>query len=1157
MSSARPASVLVPPPPATLRLELIELIERDLLGPAGGETEVLPRDEQPRDRYLLGMLAPRGHVPAIDTDETLGSGDESEEDGDAEPEAARESLFPSSLGLSFRVDGACDTLRVSASWGRYERVFADEAGEGRAWERVPSGGELGLPMAPGRHELGAPDGEAPDVRVEAVVRQLDGQWSVSVFLRNEQTEPEENKDRAWLFQAKLAVEGVDGSAVFVGRGDRLQPPDREDQMLAVGYRDRVEHAVGHNVAVHTVTAADDPTLAVRLETTSFPWHEVAQMRPPTTGDEPLLAALELDMQTLGDAPDGELVTLLEPLAVAYGDWLERQGGRLSAGADGLGPHVDAGTELLERAGEARRRITEGIDLLRTRQEARDAFRFANRAMALQRSHTLWSEHRRRGGAEPLETFQTPADRSWFPFQLAFVLLNLPSVTDPTHPDRSHPTEAICDLLWYPTGGGKTEAYLGLSAYVLALRRLQGPLGGRRADAGVAVLMRYTLRVLTLQQFQRAASLVCACEVLRREDAERWGEEPFRIGLWVGQATTPNRIDVAAEALKNLHGDTWARTGGGRPDQLSACPWCGERIDPGVHMKVETFEQGRARVLTYCGDKLGTCEFSQRKSPNEGIPVLTVDEEIFRRLPAMLIATVDKFAQLPWNGATETLFGVVDGRCERHGFRSPTVEDTDSHPAKGSHPPARTVDRGVLLRPPDLIIQDELHLISGPLGTMVGLYETAVDKLASWELDGKTVRPKVIASTATVRRAADQVHRLFLRRVRVFPPPGLDVEDNFFAREQSLEKATGRLFIGVCAPGRRLKAVLIRTYVAFLAAAQVLYERYDTHADPWMTLVGYFNAMQELAGMRRLCEDDIRTRLGKTDLRGLAQRRLGPESIQELTSRLAGTEIPEKLDAMERTFSRFEEEKRRKRDKGAGPRPIDVLLATNMISVGVDVRRLGLMVVAGQPKTTAEYIQATSRVGRSTPGIVCTVYNWARPRDLSHYERFEHYHASFYRFVEALSVTPFALRARDRGLSALLVALIRDAELPMNPNAAAQQLDRGSDLVTEAVAAIRTRAGEVQTDSQLGQLVEDELDSRLDGWLARAQQAVKTGAKLGYQERRDSDTTGLLRRPGIDPWDLFTALNSLRDVEPTVGLILSDGALFPGADGSVDGSTSGD
>jgi len=531
--------------------------------------------------------------------------------------------------------------------------------------------------------------------------------------------------------------------------------------------------------------------------------------------------------------------------------------------------------------------------------------------------------------------------------------------------------------------------------------------------------------------------------------------------------------------------------------------------------------------------------------------LTVDEEIYHRLPSLLIATVDKFAQLPWKGETQTLFGTVDGRCERHGYRWPGLkEEADSHPAKGSLPPARTVERGELLRPPDLIVQDELHLISGPLGTMVGLYETAVDQLMTWELDGVAVRPKVVASTATIRRARHQVHQLFLRDVRVFPPPGLEAGDSFFARERDLsEDDPGRLYLGVCAPGRRLKAVLIRVYVAFLAAGQTLYERYGEAADPWMTLVGYFNAMQELAGMRRLCEDDVRTRLGKMDQRGLARRPFGPSSIEELTSRLSAADIPKRLDQLERVFDPVEEQRRRRRDKGAAPRPIDALLATNMISVGVDVQRLGLMVVAGQPKTSAEYIQATSRVGRSKPGIVCTVYNWARPRDLSHYERFEHYHSTFYAQVEPLSVTPFAPRALDRGLSALLVALVRLSGLELSPNSAAQALDRTDDITKAARDVITRRAGEVTSDSAVEARVRAMLEGRLDEWLARAEQALKTGSRLGYQEAKDSETVGLLERPRPGGWDPFTVLNSLRDVEPSVGLVLQEGPLYVSGDGA--------
>jgi hypothetical protein len=280
-----------------------------------------------------------------------------------------------------------------------------------------------------------------------------------------------------------------------------------------------------------------------------------------------------------------------------------------------------------------------------------------------------------------------------------------------------------------------------------------------------------------------------------------------------------------------------------------------------------------------------------------------------------------------------------------------------------------------------------------------LYETAVDRLCAWEVDGKRVRPKVVASTATIRRAPDQVHSLFMRDIEIFPPQGTDVRDNFFSRQREpSEEYPGRRYLGICAPGKCLKAALFRVYVAHLAAAQKLYEKYGKAADPWMTLVGYFNSMRELGGMRRLVDDDVSLRLQSTESRGLADRKA--PSVEELTSRRSSADIPRILDRLETAFDPAQEKLRRAGKSKDRSFPLDVLLATNMISVGVDVSRLGSMVVAGQPKTTAEYIQATSRVGRSAPGLVCTVFNWARARDLSHYERFEHYHATFYQYVEA-------------------------------------------------------------------------------------------------------------------------------------------------------------
>ena len=172
--------------------------------------------------------------------------------------------------------------------------------------------------------------------------------------------------------------------------------------------------------------------------------------------------------------------------------------------------------------------------------------------------------------------------------------------------------------------------------------------------------------------------------------------------------------------------------------------------------------------------------------------MVVDEEIYRRPPSLLIATVDKFAQMPWNGQTQMLFGKVTEVCDRHGFLSPEVDDGKSHPARNNLPSVKNRPHGSL-RPPDLIIQDELHLISGPLGSMVGLYESAVDELCSWEVDSKKVRPKVVASTATIRRAPDQVQKLFVRKLEVFPPQGTSIRDSFFA----IQRPTGAEY-----PGRR-------------------------------------------------------------------------------------------------------------------------------------------------------------------------------------------------------------------------------------------------------------------------------------------------------------------------------------------------------------------
>jgi hypothetical protein len=1140
---------LTVPDAAVIRDELTALVCNDLHGPAAGEDEEF--DERPTDRYPLGRLAPNGAMIRPEEHERLADAESDNEAGESETEAPNiASMFPSSYGFTAHVAAEVDRLEVDASWARYVRTPSEvEEKQGRlVWRREPLPGTATIPLRSGEVPPTQLTDKQPEIVVRGRIRKHDGGWLVTLFLVNAQRGEMRQNDK-WIFQARMSVTAPDRAPVFLRRPVRQTGGDAADQAeqrrLAMSYRFHPEFAVGHGVAVHAEPAADR-VRAVEISTSAVPVYEVPATDVPsadTDPDLPELADLGLDMKALSEMDGDALRTALSPLATGYRAWLTRMAATLDDPAAHLTEHQADARRNLRDAERAADRIEAGIRLLADDEDALRAFRFANAAMHLQRVHTMAAARRRkqpqRGLPDVLTEVDVVRNRSWRPFQLAFLLLNLPSLTDPGHPERSGRGSAVADLLWFPTGGGKTEAYLGLTAFTLAIRRLRPDLGGYDAANGVAVLMRYTLRLLTIQQFQRAAALICACETLRRTDEARWGDVPFRLGLWVGGRVTPNDTDKSEAWVKDLRRVSGRprQSATGSPHQLTSCPWCGTVLEAGRDIEIDTV---RRRTLIRCPDF--DCAFHAYTGDGDGLPVLVVDEEIYRLGPAFVIATVDKFAQLPWLGQTQTLFGRSRRRCERHGYITDDLaqiccEGSSSHKARGNQPAARHVPAPPV-RPPDLIIQDELHLISGPLGSLVGLYETAVDRLCAWELTGgHTVRPKIIASTATVRRAGRQLGALFDRaRTEIFPPPGLTADDNYFARQRPTVRPAGhdgvvkpgRRYVGICAHGIRIKSTLIRVYVAVLAAAELLHEKYGRNpvTDPYMTLVGYFNSLRDLGGMRRLVEDDVSTRLARADQRGLA-RRYEP-MLRELTSRLSSSDIPEVLAELELQFGPRSKDARR---------PIDVLLATNMIAVGVDVSRLGVMVVANQPKSAAEYIQATSRVGREHPGLVFTVYNWARPRDLSHYEKFEHFHATVYRHVEALSVTPFAYRAVDRGLTGVLVSLVRALEPTFNPNLAAGRFGRDSQLADHVVNVIRRRARDVLGNTRDSLDVERELDTRLDFW---ARERAKPDRRLGYRRpRRSADVAGLLNEPDGGPWTKTTCPTSLRDVEPGVRLLLLD------------------
>jgi hypothetical protein len=1132
--------------PADVRTRLTRGLSLDLVGPEPDDPQSAETlSVAPSRWYLTGFLVPRSAPVNQKRDEDdaqgeLGFGEAAtaadDDDKGEEPPAARRGHFPSSIGISVLVPADARELRVTARWGDYTpreigsrpdiEWVRRERQETVVVRLVDGKAQNPIESVPGSQGLDIVTSVRAVRRPEELSGLPAGTRAVSVFLvnRRKPIEGQETlKDTSFAFQATLALHA---DRPFVARPNfRGRTGDDADERIAdLQYRDVMEYAVGHGTSTR---AAVSESSCSRVATTWVPRAEVERVEPEK------IAGVEFGMETLATVADAEtLASRLAPITGEYRKWITVQ--RSKAPKNGQQGEVAA--TLLQRAELAATRIDAGIALLRE-PVVFEAFQLSNRSMAMAARQRRAMEQ----GIDPAKV--DPPE--WRPFQLAFFLMNLRGIVQPAHTDRE-----LVDLLFFPTGGGKTEAYLGLAAFAIVLRRLRDP---GLTSAGVTVLMRYTLRLLTLDQLGRAATLICALEIHRQDASGRLGAWPFEIGLWVGKAATPNRMgEVGDTDNTTARSKTIAFQNSSRkapPIPIETCPWCGTRLKPSSFLLVRTTGDGGIQIDTNHPDQLRlkcsslTCRF---RGPST-LPIVAVDEPLYRRVPCFVIATVDKFASLPWTGASGALLGGAD-RYDAAGFYGP------SDPGIGQK-------LETSLAPPDLIIQDELHLISGPLGTMAGLYETAIDALCSREIDGHLVRPKIVASTATVRRAEVQIRALFTRSgVEIFPPPGPDRRSSFFAHTVGLDTAPGRLYVGLAAPGRSLKVILLRTYLALLAAAQKCWDEEGgakndrNSADPYMTLVGYFNSLRELGGSRRIVEDEVASQVTVRSER----RRVG-ESEGSFANRVIAREVSE-LTSRE-TTDRVSDTKRRLAigfvDKERLKERVDVALATNMISVGLDITRLGLMVVLGQPKATAEYIQATSRVGRDRekPGLVVTLLNIHRPRDRSHYERFETFHASFYRAVEATSVTPFAPRALDRALPALVVALSRHRRSILAPPTGAINVvsQRTSLDDVASVMAKRARAHRqltVEEESRISSYLLSRSKDLLDSWtnVARSQQEV--GARFVYQRFERAQGKALLRMPleAPDP-DLgkdgakFKAPRSLRDVEPSVNLFVKrlDGA----------------
>jgi hypothetical protein len=849
-----------------------------------------------------------------------------------------------------------------------------------------------------------------------------------------------------------------GLEVFAAKGKITAYPrtyikslDEEEEELNIIYRDNISYAVGHGCSVEW--DLDDKKEVSSLKTVYLPSKEVPEISPEIPGLDNRVMSLQLLADT--KYPMNELKKLLLGFIESYEVWLTEQK------KDEVEAELSAAkARIIGRIEKAAERMRKGVLFLEKNQLAREVFTLANRAMLMQMVHSEFAKCRKGKGvtAEPDYFSEKFSGILWRPFQLAFQLLAIESVLNEKSDDRE-----IVDMIWFPTGGGKTEAYLVLAAMEIFHRRLKH----KEKGYGTAVLKRYTLRLLTSQQFERASRLICACETIRK-GRPGLGAEPISLGLWVGEGSSPNAYTKATGTVGALEKHKEALNAE-KPEiffSLTACPWCGTSIYPESNDDDDCYgvKATETSFKIFCPEE--NCAF------HDEIPVNVVDEHLYKYPPTLVVATIDKLARAAWDSRSRTLFG---RRCN-----------------------------GENVIPPTLVIQDELHLISGPLGTVAGVYECAFNVLMG--------KPKIIAATATIRRAGEQVRQLYGRDVNIFPPPGMKSSDSFYSRQVPFDEAPGRLYVGCMGQGATAVYSQVQLSAA-IALAPIELGFTTENGDGYWTQVTFHNSKRDLGKTMTLAEDDIPSRIELITKDGSKARNL--KVIRELSANCRGEEIPQILDEMKIQMNNEE--------------AIDILPCTNMLSVGVDIQRLGLMLINGQPKTTAEYIQATGRVGRGNfPGLVFAHYSPTRPRDRSHYETFFAYHDALYRAVEPTSVTPYAEPSLKRSLHASLIILMRHGA-GLTENEDASRLNTNNEIQSKLLIKFRERiqAAAPFLNSPGAMTL---LDERIKEWREKIEESQRSGKPLRFYARAGIQFSGLICKFENKIEGLWPTLNSMRHVD---------------------------
>ena len=1092
--------------PTDAREAITRRLSEDLIGPFGGATECLwgkgKGEAYPTDTYLLGMLWPTSD--ALDNDEP-----DQEEDEDDTVDSHHINLSssqkPRTLGLSFvcRPSTGSHDIDIDIHYGQYFPIKASmiwemanciaEESNKKALAKIFEFIKTYIPFddpetklsieqsiitfiqklqSQSKTKLSDSDTHIIWIRVprfKKVAYKINptglqslidlnkilklhvrthknkNVYLVTVTMINAINLGEDRFDRMkrecyTIHQAEINVSPLAGASIEKIFSDQFNL-DEDAETAALLFRNREDFAVGHNVSVDWHITQEKKVN--KIYTTWLPSYELPFVSNDGSHEfKDLLSGRALEANYLATRNKEDLIKVLNDFANTYEKWINNKRKK----SQSLQQHfMAAAKKNLEYCTIALLRIRKAIILIDQNKNYLNAFRLSNKAMALQSS---WNNK---------ITSKVPKEFRWRPFQLGFILLASPSVC--LSDGEWTEDRKILDLLWFPTGGGKTEAYLAIISLLLFYKRLS--TSDSDSNQSVQAFMRYTLRLLTLQQFSRASSMILASDLLRKNKSLRndifngeLGNEPFSIGLWVGGDVTPNsRKDVTS--LSQI-------------DKIKDCPCCGHPLKWSISKDSPNIPKCE---MQFCD--LFFKEFGEMR-------IYTIDQDIYENRPSLLIATVDKFAQVATRAEVGQLFA----------FRTPNV--------------------------PSLIIQDELHLITGPLGTIVGSYETALQ----WLMRFKGCSPKIIGSTATIRRASSQARAIFDQEIMQFPPSGIDQEDSGFAVDVSTDDMPGRLYLAIPTLGRSAKFTTQAIAASIMQSSFHLSSNSEKSLDGYFSLLSYFNSIRELGGAEFLMRDDV------------------PKTINVLCSRRAETKRNinriESLTSMKDDVSKNDIFNGLKIPLGE-ENVIDVCLSTNMISVGVDIDRLGIMLVVGVPKTRSEYIQASSRVGRSVhPGLVVTLFNAAKTRDRDHYEKFSSWHNKLYRDVEANSATPYSPRAIQRTLPAVIVSMIRHGIPECNKNPAIHNLSESSESILDEIKEwIIARASRI--DPQESEQIRHEVEKIIQQWIDKypkvTQYKTITNKDMDLSLLIDYDrwitNQSLFERKG-----LFPVMNNMRSVEST-------------------------